>query len=158
MCALHIGSFGYEVSDVEYKWADKPVTYSKFEMAQFKLMDTGFCEVFETGSRKKTRGPYSRDASQEYRNDSIASLEIMLERQTGYFLLGVNTNPTFNKSTWTSLLLLQIYMPLTMVVFCSWVTFFLIKTEKGGEVPARTALGANSILSIVNIGFGGKSR
>ena len=54
--------------------------------------------------------------------------------------------------------LLQIYMPLTMVVFCSWVTFFLIKTEKGGEVPARTALGANSILSIVNIGFGGKSR
>ena len=55
-------------------------------------------------------------------------------------------------------LLLQIYMPLTMVVFCSWVTFFLIKTEKGGEVPARTALGANSILSIVNIGFGGKSR
>ena len=57
-----------------------------------------------------------------------------------------------------SLVLLQIYMPLTMVVFCSWVTFFLIKTEKGGEVPARTALGANSILSIVNIGFGGKSR
>ena len=57
-----------------------------------------------------------------------------------------------------SLFLLQIYMPLTMVVFCSWVTFFLIKTEKGGEVPARTALGANSILSIVNIGFGGKSR
>ena len=45
-----------------------------------------------------------------------------------------------------------------MIVFCSWVTFFLIKTEKGGEVPARTALGANSILSIVNVGFGGKSR
>ena len=52
----------------------------------------------------------------------------------------------------------QIYMPLTMIVFCSWVTFFLIKTEKGGEVPARTALGANAILSIVNVGFGGKSR
>ena len=93
MCALHIGSFGYEVSDVEYKWAKTPVSYSKFEMAQFKLMDTGFCEVFETGSRKKTRGPYSIDAMQDYRNDSIASLEIMLERQTGYFLLGVNTNP-----------------------------------------------------------------
>ena len=93
MCALHIGSFGYEVNDVEYKWADKPVSYSKFEMAQFKLMDTRFCEVFETGSRKKTRGPYSHDATQDYRNDSIASLEIMLERQTGYFLLGVKTNP-----------------------------------------------------------------
>ena len=41
MCALHIGSFGYEVNDVEYKWkADPPVSYSKFEMAQFKLKDT----------------------------------------------------------------------------------------------------------------------
>ena len=37
--------------------------------------------------------------------------------------------------------LLQIYTPLTMIVFCSWVSFCLIKTEKGGEVPARTALG-----------------
>ncbi len=41
---------------------------------------------------------------------------------------------------------------------CSWVTFWLIKTDKGGEVPARTGLGANSVLSVVNIGFGGKSR
>ncbi len=44
------------------------------------------------------------------------------------------------------------------IVFCSWVTFWLIKTDKGGEVPARTALGANSVLSVVNIGFGGESR
>jgi len=34
----------------------------------------------------------------------------------------------------------------------------LIKTEKGGEVPARTGLGANSVLSVVNIGFSGKER
>ena len=92
MCAIHIGSFGYEVSDVEYKWADKPVSYSDFTMADFEIMDTRFCEVFETGSRKKTRGPYRIDASQDYRNDSVASLEIMLERQTGYFLLGVNSS------------------------------------------------------------------
>ena len=66
--------------------------------------------------------------------------------------------PPMGAPKYVALVDLQIYMPLTMVVFCSWVTFFLIKTEKGGEVPARTALGANSILSIVNIGFGGKSR
>ena len=41
----------------------------------------------------------------------------------------------------TGFFLLQIYTPLTMIVFCSWVSFCLIKTEKGGEVPARTALG-----------------
>ena len=29
---------------------------------------------------------------------------------------------------------------------------------KGGEVPARTALGATTVLSIVNLGFGGKSK
>ena len=29
---------------------------------------------------------------------------------------------------------------------------------QGGEVPARTALGATTVLSIVNLGFGGKSK
>lgn len=43
-------------------------------------------------------------------------------------------------------------------MFCSWVAFWLVKTTAGGEVPARTALGANAVLSVVNIGFGGKSR
>ena len=33
--------------------------------------------------------------------------------------------------------------------------FFLLQ---GGEVPARTALGATTVLSIVNLGFGGKSK
>ena len=30
--------------------------------------------------------------------------------------------------------------------------------SQGGEVPARTALGATTVLSIVNLGFGGKSK
>ena len=53
---------------------------------------------------------------------------------------------------------LQIYIPLTIIVMSSWVSFWLVKTEKGGEVPARTALGATTVLSIVNLGFGGKSK
>ena len=57
-----------------------------------------------------------------FRNDSTAIIDFMFERQTGFFLL-------------------QIYTPLTLIVFCSWVAFWLIKTEKGGEVPARTGLG-----------------
>ena len=123
-----------------------------------------------------------------YRNDSRVHLEFLFERQTGFFLL-------------------QIYTPLTLIVFCSWVSFWLVKTEavrkpprvisyfcslafyvlhklfftpiyqlllalnfccksatadlshtQGGEVPARTALGATTVLSIVNLGFGGKSK
>ena len=41
---------------------------------------------------------------------------------------------------------------------CSWVTFWLVKTEKGTEIPARTSLGATTVLSVVTIGFGGKSK
>ncbi len=52
----------------------------------------------------------------------------------------------------------QIYIPLTLIVMCSWVTFWLSKTERGSEIPARTGLGASSVLSVVTIGFGGKSK
>ena len=45
-----------------------------------------------------------------------------------------------------------------MIVCCSWVTFLLVKTDNGAEVPARTSLGATTVLSVVTIGFGGKSK
>ena len=63
------------------------------------------------------------------------------------FIIVINLRPTF-----------QIYIPLTLIVCCSWVTFWLVKTEKGGEIPARTSLGATTVLSVVTIGFGGKSK
>ena len=40
----------------------------------------------------------------------------------------------------------------------SWVTFWLVKTEKGQETPARTQLGATTVLVVVTIGFGGKAK
>ena len=49
-------------------------------------------------------------------------------------------------------------MPLTLIVCCSWVTFWLMKTDRGTEIPARTSLGATTVLSVVTIGFGGKSK
>ena len=49
-------------------------------------------------------------------------------------------------------------MPLTLIVCSSWVTFWLVKTEKGTEIPARTSLGATTVLSVVTIGFGGKGK
>ena len=52
----------------------------------------------------------------------------------------------------------QIYVPLTLIVCCSWVTFWLMKTDRGTEIPARTSLGATTVLSVVTIGFGGKSK
>ena len=109
-----IGSFGYSADDVIYTWQKpKPVAIDKLGLAQFHLVEYKATEEFGEISRRTRSG---------FRNDSLASLEFFFERQTGFFLL-------------------QIYTPLTLIVFCSWVAFWLIKTEKGGEVPARTALG-----------------
>lgn len=108
------------------------MSIDKLGLAQFHLTTYRSSESVTQATKRRTRESI-------FRNDSIATLEFFFERQRGFFLL-------------------QIYFPLTLIVFCSWVTFWLVKTEKGGEVPARTALGANAVLSIVNIGFGGKSR
>eukprot|EP00095_Tigriopus_kingsejongensis_P006095 snap_masked-scaffold691_size110934-processed-gene-0.1 protein:Tk06095 transcript:snap_masked-scaffold691_size110934-processed-gene-0.1-mRNA-1 annotation:"gamma-aminobutyric acid receptor alpha-like" len=131
MCPLHFGSFGSDAHDIVYKWAEpRSVSIDKLGLAQFHLVNFKSFTDIRLSSRRTRVG---------FRNDSTASLEFHFERQTGFFLL-------------------QIYTPLILIVFCSWVAFWLIKTDKGGEVPARTVLGANAVLSIVNIGFGGKSR
>lgn len=130
-CPLIVGSFGYSAQDIVYNWAKpKAVSIDKLGLAQFHLKEFKSFEDIAVMNRR------TRDS---FRNDSIVQIDFLFERQTGFFLL-------------------QIYTPLTLIVFCSWVAFWLIKTEKGGEVPARTALGATSVLSVVNIGFGGKSR
>ena len=131
ICKLVIGSFGYSAEDMIYRWSQpKAVSLDDIDMAQMKIVKQELFEEEAVGLRR------TRNA---FRNDSTLTLEFYFDRQTGFFLL-------------------QIYTPLTLIVFCSWVAFWLIKTEKGGEVPARTALGATSVLSIVNIGFGGKGR
>ena len=54
--------------------------------------------------------------------------------------------------------LTQVYIPLYIIVMSSWVTFWLVKTDKGQETPARTQLGATTVLAVVTIGFGGKAK
>ena len=55
-------------------------------------------------------------------------------------------------------LYVQVYIPLYIIVMSSWVTFWLVKTDKGQETPARTQLGATTVLAVVTIGFGGKAK
>ena len=54
------------------------------------------------------------------------------ERQSGFFML-------------------QVFFPLFLIVACSWVAFFIVKTD----VPARCGLGVTTVLSITKLGFGG---
>ena len=59
-----------------------------------------------------------RKISSGFRNDSVAFLRFDFQRQSGFFLLGI-------------------YFPLTLIVMCSWVSFWIVKTD----VPSRVALG-----------------
>ena len=69
------------------------------------------------------------------RRDSVAFLIFDFEREMGYFIY-------------------YIYFPLNLVVACSWVAFWIVKTD----VPARVALGVTTVLSVTKIGFGGKGK
>ena len=64
----------------------------------------------------------------------------------------------FRIVAYLSILFLQVYIPLYIIVMSSWVTFWLVKTDKGQETPARTQLGATTVLAVVTIGFGGKAK
>lgn len=125
-CPLEIGSFGYHAGDVQYEWAGQAIEFGKFEMAEMALRE--FHHGVDTGltNRKLANG---------FRNDSIAFLTLDFERESGFFLLGI-------------------YFPLTLVVVCSWVAFWIVKTD----TPSRTSLGIITILSVTKIGFGGKTK
>jgi hypothetical protein len=131
VCRLHVGSFGYDANDVLYRWAaPTAVSVDELGLAQYHLIDYGSFEKIFVGKRRTKLA---------FRNDSVASLEFVFERQTGFFLL-------------------QIYTPLSLIVCCSFVAFWLVRTGNSSEVQPRVNLGATSVLAVVNIGFGGKSR
>ena len=69
------------------------------------------------------------------RRDSVAYLRFDLEREIGYFIL-------------------YVYFPLNLVVACSWVAFWIVKTD----VPARVSLGVTTVLSVTKIGIDGKGK
>ena len=88
------------------KWPTKPVIFNSFKKCQNFEDFLAFC--------LKNNFLFFRFS---FRNDSVASLEFLFERQTGFFLL-------------------QIYTPLTLIVICSWVAFW-IPGFKAGEVAGR---------------------
>ena len=84
------------------RWQAQPFTIGdEVALAQFHLADKSYGESIGISGRRDRQG---------FRNDSSVELNFLFERQTGFFLL-------------------QIYTPLTLIVFCSWVSFWLVKTE-----------------------------
>ena len=105
-----------------------------------------------------------------YLNMSTILVEFTFQRRVGFFILQVNRLFTYynlhiitpfnaiylSKETFSTSF--QIYFPLTLIVCLSWLTFWLTTTKGGGEIAARTMLGATTVLAVVTIGFGGKSK
>ncbi|XP_040582723.1 gamma-aminobutyric acid receptor subunit gamma-2 isoform X2 [Lepeophtheirus salmonis] len=128
-CPLHIGSYGYTADEVLYDWKDNALeisTLAKATMTQFNLMKWISQAETSITNRKIAAG---------FRNDSIASINFSFKRQYGFFLL-------------------QIYTPMFIIVMCSWVAFWIVKTD----APSRVSLGVASSLSVTKIGFAGKGK
>jgi len=95
-------------------------------MSQFALDGVEWGVQSEMTDRKLENG---------FRNDSVAFVYLRLTRQTGYFLL-------------------QEYTPLVLMVMCSYVSFWIVKTD----VPGRCGLGVTTVLAVAKLGLvgGGK--
>ena len=127
ICPLWIGSYGYNTKDLIYKWREpSSISLDDYTTAQFLITKLEQGVVNNLTNRLIESG---------FRNDSVAFLHFHLERQTGFFLL-------------------QFYFPLLIIVMCSWVEFWIVKTD----VPARCGLGITTVLSVTKIGFGGKGK
>ncbi|XP_066904849.1 gamma-aminobutyric acid receptor subunit alpha-6 isoform X2 [Halyomorpha halys] len=65
---------------------------------------------------------------------SVIEVTFYMRRSIGYFML-------------------QIYVPITLVVCSSWISFWITPSDSSG----RTSLGVTTVLSITTLGFGGRS-
>ncbi len=144
VCPLQISSYGYPGEELVYKWKTKALGFAKIQMAQFLYMRFEHGVNLNITNRKLEAGR---------RVDSVAFVHFFVERQTGYFLLQVRRK-TCSFSLSFQLFLpfnIKIYAPLLLIVFCSWVGFWIVKTD----VPGRAGLGITTVLSIAKIGFVG---
>ncbi|GFX47173.1 gamma-aminobutyric acid receptor subunit alpha-6 [Trichonephila clavipes] len=72
--------------------------------------------------------------STDSKGTSSLLARFILRRRRGYFIL-------------------QIYAPCAMIVGASWVSFWINKSD----APGRVAVGATTVLTLVTMGFGGRS-
>ncbi|XP_035708501.1 gamma-aminobutyric acid receptor alpha-like isoform X2 [Folsomia candida] len=111
-CPLKLGSFGYTISDVLYRWnANRTVDIAlDMKMSQFDLIST----PSGNGTEKMKLGDHS-----------ILEATFYMRRHTGFYLI-------------------QIYFPCILLVFVSWVGFW-INREATAD---RVTLGEYSTLDI----------
>ncbi|OXA53272.1 Gamma-aminobutyric acid receptor subunit alpha-4 [Folsomia candida] len=138
-CPLEIGSYGYGDLDVLYAWAPGKSPPVQTEAG----VNLAQYDLVDITTKEEIRMSSRRD------NFSVVTVHFNLKRHTGYFML-------------------QVYVPCTLIVSCSWVSFWIDPQA----VPARsernsctsfivnwvTFSGVTTVLSMTTLGFGGRSQ
>ncbi|XP_048588560.1 glycine receptor subunit alpha-4 [Nematostella vectensis] len=120
-CDFKIESYGFTMKDVVYKWLDDP-KQKTIETAE-GLDATEFSIV--------SLKPMENISVFNLGNFSSLTMRIYLDRRTTYYVI-------------------QIYIPCSMIVMLSWISFWLDYKS----VPARTALGITTVLAMTTLLFG----
>ncbi|CAH1777619.1 unnamed protein product [Owenia fusiformis] len=117
LCTLEIESFGYKTVDIMYEWLDGPINSMGMSKAMALPQFTIYGYRLVERLEVLSTGNYSRLA-----------LEMLFVRSMGYYLI-------------------QIYVPSTLIVVLSWVSFWLSREA----VPARVALGITTVLTMTTL-------
>ncbi|KAK0413919.1 hypothetical protein QR680_007058 [Steinernema hermaphroditum] len=113
-CLIDLASYAYTSTDIEYQWKEKDPVQLK-DGLESSLPSFQLNNVTTTYCTSKTNtGTYS-----------CLRTVLELKRQFSYYLL-------------------QLYIPSTMLVIVSWVSFWLDRTA----VPARVTLGVTTLLTM----------
>ncbi len=117
-CPLEFGSFGHGAEDLVYRWGPDPVSIdSNMGLAQYDLVNW-------------THSSFNGLRGRAVRNVSLVQLTFHFQRQTGFYMLQIYI--PVPKSIMFYKINVKIYMPmvfqLTLIVCCSWVTFWLRMT------------------------------
>ena len=93
-CPLKVASFGHSLTDLVYRWTEKPATLGDIELSQYHFISLNHGHE-NSSVRDETR--------------SVVFLTFSFDRAIGFYVL-------------------QVYIPLTIIVMSSWVSFWLVRT------------------------------
>ncbi|KAH9491111.1 hypothetical protein DERF_015846 [Dermatophagoides farinae] len=117
-CTIEVESYGYSMADIQYKWG---IDGLGSDVVLAKNLELPQFKVYKHLQRRKVEvlstGNYSR-----------LVCEIEFVRSMGYYLI-------------------QIYIPASLIVIISWVSFWLHRNAS----PARVQLGVTTVLTMTTL-------
>ncbi|XP_054158469.1 gamma-aminobutyric acid receptor subunit beta-like [Oppia nitens] len=122
-CTIEVESYGYSMSDIQYKWGMGDCGESCNELAVGMSSSLELPQFKVKGHNQKKKIEFLSTG-----NYSRLVCEIEFVRSMGYYLI-------------------QIYIPASLIVIISWVSFWLHRNAS----PARVQLGVTTVLTMTTL-------